>query len=85
MDAKDDVAADWRGGACYGIGWSGGVETVAIKAMMCTPIAPDATPLWGRGFLYERENHYGNQKGGKEVHEEILDEGEQLEEVEFVA
>jgi hypothetical protein len=57
------------------------METTALEAMMGVPIASDATRSWGRGFLYERENRYGNQKGGKE----ILDEEEQFEEVKFVA
>jgi hypothetical protein len=56
-------------------------------------IDPDATRLRGRGFLYERENHYGdkegneegNKEGNEEVHEEIPGEEEQCEEVEFIA
>jgi hypothetical protein len=39
----------------------------------------------GRGFLYERENCYGDKEGSEEVYQEILDEEEQFEEVEFVA
>jgi hypothetical protein len=30
-------------------------------------------------------NRYGNQEGGKEVYEEVVDEEEQLEEVELIA
>ena len=68
VDAKYDVATDWRWSVDCAAEWSRSVETTAVEAMMCVPIAPDATRLRGRGFLYERENCYGDQKGGKEVY-----------------
>jgi hypothetical protein len=48
-------------------------------------IDPDATRLQGRGFLYERENNHGDEKGSQEVHEEDVIEEDQCEEVKFIA
>ena len=65
VDAKDDVAADWRWSAGGGDGRNSGVETTAVESMMWVPIASDATRLRGPGFLYERGIVMATKKAAK--------------------
>ena len=80
VDGDDEGAAcDCGGARC--VGWSPSVETQTSEEVIVAVPAPDATRLRGRGFLYVRENIYGDQEeGSKEVHQESS-----VEEVEFLA